>query len=445
MLAIPRQYATDDRVYFYHPESMDLGEALPPKLHNRIDDGRYLVDLIVWQTATGREDKEGYVSLQASLLDKVMRKSNRVELVESMIGEKVLERSPYFQIGAKSYGYRIHRRFARDHHTTTAATDRRLIRAIGRARDAARERQAARWLPVHFALAERQYGLRIDIDEAEEIISGLPAKSNRYDVQRILVRNIDQGQYRLSVGQWGRVSNSITSLKREVRSALRYMGQKLRSADLKCSQPTFLGQEVRHTISEQTHNDCRFDWAGGVNRTCESKIPDDLARFVEATSEGVFYEVFGELMAADGHPPMDRSVLKKAVLKDVIAKAKPCNTKRAKAARRRTGNVDAVLSGAEYQSNVEDTFRRHYPTTYRFIRETNKDGWEHENVIRQLQRRESDLVIHRVAPGIMARCSGLLETLHDAVFMTEDRIHVAGKEFDAAFKERGIKMTWEIE
>lgn len=439
MVALARQNTTDDRVVFFHPASMELGEALPPKLHNRIDDGRYLVDLIMWQTATGREDKKGYVSLQASLLDKVMRKSNRAELVETMIGENVLERSPY-EIGVKSYGYRIHRRFTRDHHATTAATDRRLIRAIGRAREAARERQAARWLPVHFALAERQYGLRIDIDEAEEIIAGLPAKSNPYDVQRILVRNIDQGMYRFSVGQWGRVSNCITSLKREVRTALRYKGQKLRSADLKCSQPAFLGQEVTEAINQQTHNDCRFGKrGGGVN------VPDDLARFVHDTSEGIFYETFAEMMAADGHPPMNRAVLKKTVLKDVIAKAKPCNTKRAKASRRRTGNVDAVLSGTEYQSNVEDTFRRYYPTTYRFIRETNKDGWEHENVIRQLQRRESDLVIHRVAPGIMARCSGLLETLHDAVFMTEDRIHVAGKEFDAAFKERGIKMTWEIE
>jgi hypothetical protein len=424
---------------------MEMGEALPPSLHNRIDDGRYLVDLIMWQTATGRADEKGYVSLHASFLDKVMAKSNRAHLVEAMIGENVLERSPYYQIGAKSYGYRLHCRFARDHHTTTAATDRRLIRAIGRARDAARERQAARWLPVHFALAERQYGLRIDIDEAEEIISGLPAKSNPYDVQRILVRNIDQGMYRLSVGKWGRVSNSITSLKREVRSALRYKGQKLRSADLKCSQPAFLGQETNQPITNQTHNDCRFDWSGGGCRAWESKIPDDLARFVEATSEGVFYEVFAELMAADGHPAMERNKIKEGVLKDVIAKAKPCNTKRAKASRRKAGNVDAVLSGAEYPSIVEDTFRRHFPTTYRFIRQANKDGWEHQNVIRLLTMRESGLVIHRVASGLMSRQSRLILTLHDSIFTPADSIHHAEREFRDAFAERKIKMQLKIE
>ncbi|HBJ35157.1 MAG TPA: hypothetical protein DDZ51_10460 [Planctomycetaceae bacterium] len=150
-------------------------------------------------------------------------------------------------------------------------------------------------------------------------------------------------------------------------------------------------------------------------------------------------------MAADGHPPMDRATLKQTVLQDVIAKAKPCNTRRAKASRRRAGNVDAVLSGAEYPSIVEDTFCRHFPTTYRFIRDANKDGWEHQNVIRLLSMRESDLVIHRVARGLMSRQSGLVLTLHDSIFSPADSIHHAEREFREAFAERKIKMQLKIE
>ncbi len=440
MVAVSRRSSsTTDCLFFRHPCSLEIGEELPPKLHGRLDDGRYLVDLVLWGMATGREDRNGYVSLKAELLDKVMAKDDRRQLVDAMIDREVVERSNY-EVGVKAFGYRLHRRFARDQHATTRASDRRLIRSLERFRAAARERQAARWLPVHFALAERQRSLRIDMDQAAECIAALPAESNPFDVQSILANDIHQGRYRLSVGTWGRVSNSITSMKREVRPALRAGGQKLQSVDIRNSQPAFLGQAAREANNQHTHNDSengRWGVQNGDN--------DDLAKFVQQTSDGVFYESFADLMAADGYPALDRPVLKKRILQDVIAKAKPCNTRKARAARQREGIVDAVLSGAEYQSDVEDAFKRHIPTLYQFIRHVNKNGWEHENLIRLLQRREADLVIHRVAPGVMAKHSWLVESLHDSIFAPADQIGEVEKEFRAAFAERGIEMALKIE
>jgi len=92
---------------------------------------------------------------------------------------------------------------------------------------------------------------------------------------------------------------------------------------------------------------------------------------------------------------LSREQLKRRILTDVIAKRK------------------ANARGAEYPSAVEDYFLRHFPSVYHFIRVINHDGWQHENLIRLLQREESRLgkVSRRAAEGIKYRVEQLLECL----------------------------------
>jgi hypothetical protein len=82
---------------------------------------------------------------------------------------------------------------------------------------------------------------------------------------------------------------------------------------------------------------------------------------------------------------LTRDDLKKRFLADVVAKRK------------------ANRHGDEYRSNVEDTFRRLFPTVYQFIRDINRDGWEHATLIRRLQQEESKLVIETVAADLVVR------------------------------------------
>lgn len=94
---------------------------------------------------------------------------------------------------------------------------------------------------------------------------------------------------------------------------------------------------------------------------------------------------------------------------------------------------------------VEDCFRALFPSVYRFIRQTNRDGWEHANLIRELQRQESKLVIEIVAANLLARHPRLFVlTLHDAIFATERGIPTVERAFQAAFEQSDFPMTLKV-
>ncbi len=98
--------------------------------------------------------------------------------------------------------------------------------------------------------------------------------------------------------------------------------------------------------------------------------------------------------------------------------------------------------GDEYPSNVEDVFARLWPPIYRFIRATNNDGWEHANLIRELQRAESSLVIGQVCEGLRVRYPRMfIVSLHDALYSTEDHMQAITGEFERAFEQNGYRMS----
>jgi hypothetical protein len=102
--------------------------------------------------------------------------------------------------------------------------------------------------------------------------------------------------------------------------------------------------------------------------------------------------------------------------------------------------------GDEYPSDLEDIFRELFPIVYRCIRDTNRDGWEHANLIRRLQQEESKLVIETVAAELTARYPELpILTLHDAIFTTPDGIPSVIASFESAFSENGFPMNLKVE
>lgn len=104
--------------------------------------------------------------------------------------------------------------------------------------------------------------------------------------------------------------------------------------------------------------------------------------------------------------------------------------------------ADILAKRGTYPSAVEDVFREHFPTVYRFIRNVNKGGSEHANLIRLLQRAESDLVIHTVAADLAVRRPEMfILTLHDSIFATELDIPAVRDAFEDAFKRNGFNMS----
>jgi hypothetical protein len=74
--------------------------------------------------------------------------------------------------------------------------------------------------------------------------------------------------------------------------------------------------------------------------------------------------------------------------------------------------VDVLAKRGRYPSEIEDFFRRAYPSVFGFIRWINRQ--DHGRLIRLLQRLEAWLVIEMIAPRLVGVVP--IVTLHDAIF-----------------------------
>jgi hypothetical protein len=358
----------------------------------------------------------------AKHLRKVMHKHHYNHVVDALLDGSAVKRVAY-HVGDYPFGYRLADRFLYDKHVRIAAHDPRLIGRLQLFHEQAERERLERKKPVHFALERLQQKLEIDGDLAREIIKSLPAASNPWDCQGVLVRDIEDKVFHLNVGRYGRVSNNITSMKREVRSALRYGKKPLMHVDIKCCQPALIGLIMQKEDKQQEH---RQDQAKDQSIYDAPLHPPDRGGFVnycEMVQSGELYDFLLSRLESGKGSGLTRDQLKKRFLTDVVAK--------------RMANAH----GAEYPSDVEDAFRCLFPSVHRFIRKFNGDGWEHENLIRRLQQEESNLVIETVAADLIMRHPGMFFlTLHDAIFTTERNIPIVVSAFEAAFERIGFPM-----
>ena len=450
---------------FVLPESFDPGEFLTtPKLRSRWDDARYFVGLILRKLARWDVDHLGLARLHAKHLMAIMYQPTYAAVIEALLDGGAVERFSY-QVGKHSFGFRLAARFVADKHVRTPATDQRLIRRLEKFSDECSEEWQARMKPVHHALAKQQSRLQIRGDRAREILSELPHDENQFDSQGVLVADIEAREFRLSVGQYGRVFNNISNLKRELRDELHVGGKKLGSVDLTCCQPALVAkamqdssQEVGSVLRPTLIDSANFRFPGFLRTETEGKDTGQAAgasrgqraagcsNYDSSLSDAVHYdssrsatqnadfelyrslvqrgELYEVLLADLGHS-ISRDNLKRRFLADVIAKRK------------------ASFRGGEYPSVVEDKFRERFPTVYRFIRAVNRDGYEHSNLIRLLQRAESSLVIETVAADLLTRYPRMFViSLHDALFTTAEHLPKVEQAFRQAFEETNFSMSF---
>ena len=231
--------------HFRLPETFKPGEFLrSPRLRNCMDDARYFVSLILTKLSRRDVDSTGFVRLRAEHLRSVMHRHNYAAVVDSLLDGGAVSRTSY-AVGQRSYGYILTDRFRADQHVRIPAKDQRLIGRLEAFHAAADDKRRSRMKPVHFALERLQWRLGIDPGLAGEILTGLPPASNPFDVQGILVADIFNRNFRVNVGRYGRLANNITSMKRELRAALRVADYPLQNVDISCCQPALIGQAAR--------------------------------------------------------------------------------------------------------------------------------------------------------------------------------------------------------
>ncbi|TWU13878.1 hypothetical protein CA54_27180 [Symmachiella macrocystis] len=246
---------------FCLPESFHPREFLrTPNLIHQADDARYFMSLILTKTARGQVDQFGNVRLMAKYLRNIMHKHRYNHVVDALLERGAVERVPY-QVGKQSFGYRLAERFRDDKHVRIAAEDFRLIDRLRSFHEEAEHERQSRMKPEHFALERHQQLLTIDGNQVRDIIASLPQRSNPWDSQGVLVRDIEDRDFHVNVGRFGRLSNNITSMKLEIRPALRLRSEPLQHVDIRCCQPALIGRELRSKTEDKAQSGRRKEQA----------------------------------------------------------------------------------------------------------------------------------------------------------------------------------------
>jgi hypothetical protein len=400
------------------PESFDAFELLPKTLHRYADDARYLVSTILRKTAKGQGDDCGYVPLRAEYLRAVISERRGRDVIESLLAAEAIHRTPY-QVGVRSFAYRLDDRYLGDLHVRLAIESIRLLRKLEQHFAHCQDEADQRMKPVHHVLATLQNDLQIDGAESKAILTTLPVESNPFDVQGILVRDILDRRFRLSVGYFGRVANSITSMKRELRAALRCAGMQLAGVDISCAQPCLLSLLIRFCQKNVTSY-IGTRWLPPVVLPC-CPVPccPSVAVFSEACLSGELFGILG-MRLTDAGVIWSRNEVKRRFLTDCIAKK---------------GN---------YPSVIEDVFRAEFPGVWQFIKDVNRD--DHATVIRILQRLESWLVIEQVCGRFVQRHPGaFVITIHDSAYVRPVMLGALVESFEDVFESLDFKPTLKVE
>ena len=251
------------------PKSLDIDTMLPPSLRHKIDEALYLISLLIFKTAHGMVDANGYTNLNFDILSKIMNNRTLRQIKGSLLANEVIQCDGIWIPDIKSLGYRLHPKFCNDTAITSIIKDRRTRRALDRYHVRKLAESEALWLPVHHELNKQKNLIEIDMDQANEAIQKLEPKVKRKPkagsdpeqttrrtklAQSSLCQSIHNKSNALKVGTTRRVYNCVTSLSREIRPALRYKGEQLASVDIRNSQPALFSKLVEDHLASGNGN-----------------------------------------------------------------------------------------------------------------------------------------------------------------------------------------------
>jgi hypothetical protein len=175
----------------------------------------------------------------------------------------------------------------------------------------------------------------------------------------VLVGNLRRREFPFTVSTTGRVFNSITGLKRELRAEVRIDGERVGGVDIRCAQPALLALAMfQETPANGLEVPATYKHTDRVPLALSPACPAPCPAFSPAPdfSSLVFGgRLYGLLMDRTG---LDRDLVKLAFLRDVLAKR------------------------GRYPSTVEQAFRAAFPAVYRYIRKVNYK--DHGELIRHL-------------------------------------------------------------
>lgn len=412
----------DSSVFFTLPDSFHALDYLPESLRRRAYAADWFVSTIMKKLCS--KSQCDHVRLLSRYLERMMG-HGYAKIAAALIEGEVVVRSGNYAVGKRAFGFGLHPRFETSRHVRRPVNNKPLRDKIIQLRKEKSDIERKQWQSVHFDLRDRQRVLEIDGETARRMLLSM-CHANAFDRLGILIRNIEDQQFRFSVGKFRRVFNSITNLKRELRSTLHVDGARLFGVDLKCAQPALIGLLIwaicGKCIATKTVN-IEYCCGKSPNLSSSSLLhsahsclrSSTLQTFLGSIADGSLYELLSDSLKGR----LDRDLLKVGLLKNVFA------------------------NESGYSCEIADAFESLFPDVYSFIRAFHRNS-QHK-LIAVLQRLESWIVIENICPRVLRAHDLPVVSLHDAIYTTAEGTPLVEEAFDEVFSQLRYPMKWTVE
>jgi len=293
---------------FYLPESLDLN-FIKPLYRPAI---QWLVNSIYMMKTMRKMRKDDYAPLRSKIMQKFMGDSYK-SLLEQLAVEGVLESDGKYEVGRKSFGYRLAEPYRHATHRLVPVTAHVMLKRI----EAWHRSLQATWSDVHHRLKLWMERMKLTVDPKD------------WPGSELMIARIQNQDFWFVVCRYGRVHTPATSLKRGLRRYLRIEGQPLVEIDIANSQPLMLALLMQER---------------GIT------TPDALA-YRSLCEQG---QLYGHLMESQGVPTSERREYKRKVIGQVL-----------------------YCKNSDQDNPLSIAFGKMFPSVMKVIKDTKRQGYRH--------------------------------------------------------------------
>jgi hypothetical protein len=410
---------------FWYPEGLNPRDALPPHLLNRWEYVLYLLNTIRHQLEIHSEDGLSFVPLKREYLTKIFPSSPVVdEICNALIYNGIIEKRQSYVVGKISKGFRITEKYANRPYVPYRATNKFLIKSLGKVPQLDNVYTPDK---IHRHLFKMLNKTEIKIRDALEYVRSTPRDFLSLDEQ--ILNKINTKDWYFRPCEYGRCHSNLTNMPGDCRKFLHVKGQPLANVDIRNSQPFFfvlllLDKAALFTKTHRKVSGEITDYIGagdGLLQSSrvflESGLPEDVVAYIDLVQRGQLYEFAMDVFSV---PPDERSIFKKQFFGGVFfCKPRP-------------------------QYKMSKIFEGIFPNVYNVINEYKKPNFE--NLAWTLQKRESDLMIGKVARWIMKECPNMwFSTIHDSILTFPANVELVKNAILMHFIQNGLTPTINME
>lgn len=408
----------------WFPETLDP-DALLARYGRRVGEEVLLLGSIVLErlAADKRCREAGAASLKTQTLRSIFG-SRRLEAVRrSAVEAEYVVRSSGYQVGERSQGYGIHKRFASVPLSRRRVEDHEVARRLQTRTEKRRQENMASLQATDAPGSGAVYDHLWRSLQEVELDDRLDFRGLHPTSMITATRLQEKTNMWFRADRHGRLHSPVTSLPKRLRADLHFGGERLADVDISASQAVFLARtlidEYGHTcISKPGKRNSaspsslmlRIERPTGNVSEC---LPDDLKRFVELIERGELYELVAERL------------------------------KRTRADAKRLW-LTATFDRAHRRSAVADMIKSEFPSVFDGMCRIKRGGYK--RLAHRMQRAEADHMFGAIIPAVMGELPGMpILTVHDACLVPCSYAERVCAIMRASFELVGVRPQIKIE